>query len=101
MSKKAGRPEAGLPTSALPGLGGSAATGKLPLSFPGLGLFNGPHSLPSPGAREAERLASEGNRLIRAGRAVKAVDVLKRSAELKADVRAIQLDPGYALMVTG
>jgi thioredoxin-like negative regulator of GroEL len=85
----------------LPGLGGGAATGKLPVSFPGVGLFNNQHSLPSSAAREAERLANEGKRLIRAGRAAKAVDVLKRAVELKADVAAIQLDLGYALMATG
>lgn len=101
MSKKAGRPEAGLPTSALPGLGGSAATGKLPTSFRGVGLFNGAPTSQSSGLREAERLANEAKHLIRTGRAARAVDVLKRAVELKADVPAIQLDLGYALMVTG
>jgi tetratricopeptide (TPR) repeat protein len=95
------RTESRVPKSALPGLGGAVTAGKFGGSFPGVGLFNGPHSLPSPGAREAERLANEGKRLIRTGRAVKAVDVLKRAVELKADVPAIQLDLGYALMVTG
>jgi tetratricopeptide (TPR) repeat protein len=90
-----------VPRSALPGLGGAATAGKFRGSVSGAGLFNGPHSLSSPGAREAERLASEGRRLIHKGRAAKAVDVLKRSVELKADVAAVQADLGYALMAAG
>ncbi len=86
MSKKSGQPDAGRSTSALPGLGGGAVSGKLPDSFPGAGLFNGPNSSRSPGVREAERLANEGKRLIRAGRAARAVDVLTRAVELKADI---------------
>jgi tetratricopeptide (TPR) repeat protein len=92
------RTESRVPKSALPGLGGAASAGKLPGSFSGVGLFNGPHPLLSPRAREAERLANEGKRLIGAGRAAKAVDVLKRSVELKGDVAAVQADLGYALM---
>jgi tetratricopeptide (TPR) repeat protein len=95
------RTESRVPKSALPGLGGGAATGKPPGSFSGVGLFNGPHSLPSPGAREAERLASEGRRLLGTGRPAKAVDVLKKAVELKPDVAAIQLDLGCAFMATG
>jgi tetratricopeptide (TPR) repeat protein len=101
MSKRSGRPDAGLPTPPLPGLGGGAASRKLPDSFSGIGLFNGQHAAPSPAAREAERLADEGKRLIRAGRAVRAVDVLRKAVELKADVAGVQLDLGHALIVAG
>jgi tetratricopeptide (TPR) repeat protein len=101
MSKNSGRADAGPSTSTLPGLGGRAASGKLPDSFPGVGLSHGPNPSRSPGVREAERLADEGKRLIRTGKAARAVDVLKRAIELKADVAALQLDLGYALMATG
>jgi tetratricopeptide (TPR) repeat protein len=101
MSKRSGQPDAGRPRPLLPGLGGGAASEKLPGSFPGAGLFTGPHVAPSPAAREAERLANEGKRLIRAGRAARAVDILKRAVELKADVAAVQLDLGHALMIAG
>jgi tetratricopeptide (TPR) repeat protein len=100
MSKNAGRPEAGFPTAPLPGLGGGAGTGKLPGSFPGVGLVNGPNAL-SPAVHEAERLAHEGKNLIRTGRTDRAVEVLKRAVGLKADIAAIQHDLGYALMAAG
>jgi tetratricopeptide (TPR) repeat protein len=98
MSKKGGQSG---PTPALPGLGGGAATGKLPSSFPGVSLSNGPNASRFPSVREAERLASEGKRLIRSGRVAKAVDVLKRAVELNPEVAAIQLDLGCVLMATG
>ena len=49
----------------------------------------------------ADRFASEGKRLIRAGRFARAVDVLKKAVDLKPDIAATQLDFGYALMATG
>ena len=80
---------------------GAALPRETPRFFPGGGLVNGPIALSSPAVREAERLAHEGKNLIRAGRAAKAVEVLKRAVRLKADVAAIQLDLGYALMAAG
>ena len=101
MSKKPGPIVARPPTSALPGLGGGAVTGRLPGSFPGSGFFNGPPFAPSPRPSDAERLANEGKRLIRAGRAAKAVEVLRRAVDLKPDGAATQLDLGCALMAMG
>ncbi len=75
--------------------------GKFPGLLPGVGFLNGPRSFPSPQAREAERLANEGRRLIRAGRSGRAVDALKKAVDLKPDVAATQLDLGYALMAAG
>jgi tetratricopeptide (TPR) repeat protein len=91
------RTDSGVPKPTLPGLGGGAATGKLP----GSGLFNGLPLAPSSRSSEAERLAKDGKRLIHAGRAAKAVEVLRRAVDLKPDDAATQLDLGYALMATG
>lgn len=65
------------------------ASGKLPDSFPSVSFPNGLTVSRSPSAREAERLANEGKRLIRAGRADKAIEFLKRAVELRADGAAI------------
>jgi tetratricopeptide (TPR) repeat protein len=97
MSKKFGSTGSGFPRPVLPGLGGAATSAK---PSGGDSLFS-PAAFQPPSIREAERLAHEGKRLIRAGKAGKAVDVLRRSVELKADVAETQLDLGYALMTTG
>ena len=88
------RTDSGVPKPALPGLGGGAVTGKLP----GSGLFNGLPFAPSSRSNEVERLAKDGKRLIHAGRAAKAVEVLRRAVDLKPDDAATQLDLGCALM---
>ena len=95
------RTESRVPKSALPGLGGAPTAGKFRDSFSGVSALDAPRLVPSPNAREANRLASEGKRLIRMGRAAKAVDVLKRAVDLKPDAAAMQLDLGDALMAAG
>ncbi len=50
---------------------------------------------------EADRLAGEGKRLIRAGRLRKAIAVLKRAVELRPGAASCHLDLGYALMASG
>ena len=95
------RTESRVPKSGLPGLGGAPTAGKFLDLFSGVSALDAPRLVPSPNAREAERLASEGKRLIRMGRAAKAVDVLKRAVDLKPDAAAMQLDLGDALMAAG
>jgi predicted Zn-dependent protease len=91
------RTDSEAPKPALPGLGGGAVTGKLP----GSDLFNGLPFAPSSRSSEAKRLAKDGKRLIDAGRAAKAVEVLRRAVDLKPDDAATQPDLGSALMATG
>ena len=95
------RMESRVSKSALPGLGGAAIAKKFRGSSSAASPVDGPRALPSPNARETERLAREGKQLIRAGRTAKAVEVLRRAVDLKPDVAATQLDLGCALMGAG
>ena len=88
------RTESSVPKSALPGLGGAATAGKFRGSFPGVSSLDAPRAVPPTNAREANRLATEGKRLIRAGRAAKAVEVLRKAVALKPDAAAVQADLG-------
>jgi tetratricopeptide (TPR) repeat protein len=108
--------------TALPGLGGASAgadpADRLPRGPVG-GLQSGLAKTHAPGAaalssaasklaqplsaraREAGHCASEGARLIRAGRPADAVAVLKRSVKLDPSAAACHLDLGFALAATG
>ena len=118
---KAGEPIAR--ASGLPGLGGGPPGGGLIKKPPDVGLATGPRAalttpLPtvaisrpliaqksaqaaSARSREADQLAAEGKRLIRAGRPAKAIAVLKQAVDLKPGAAACHLDLGCAQMAAG
>ncbi len=104
MAKSLQGPGGSVPEAALlPGLGALAAGPKTPsLGVPGLSP-RAPKSAPqSPAAaREAQRCAVDGVRLVQRGRVAAGIALLRRSVQLHPGAAAAHHDLGVALMTAG